>query len=164
MEQALEERIRAELADGLVREAAPPDAVEIPPIPVERYVSEDVYELEQRHVWGRAWLFAGHESELAEPGAFTLFTKTTAPLVIVRGHDGVIRAFYNSCRHRGAPVVRETCGTAKRLTCLYHSWSYDTQGRLRAIPDARNFVDADEDELGLVRVRCESWEGFLFVS
>ena len=164
MEQALEERIRRELADGLARETAPADAVEIPPIPVERYVCPDFYELEQEHVWGRSWLFAGHESELPEPGSFKLFDKTTAPLVIVRGQDGVIRAFYNACRHRGAPVVREECGTAKRLTCLYHSWSYDTSGELRAIPDNRNFVDVDQDALGLAPVRCESSDGFLFVS
>ncbi len=164
MEQALEERIRAAMADRMAVDTAPPDAVPIPVIPVERYVRADVFELEQRYVWGRAWLFAGHESELSEPGSFKLFDKTGAPLVIVRGHDGVIRAFYNSCRHRGAPVVRDDCGTAKRLTCLYHSWSYDTTGKLKAVPDARNFVDADHDELGLVPVRCESWEGFLFVS
>lgn len=164
MEQALEDRIRAALADGIERTTPPPEAVEIPPIPVDRYVSPEFYELEQTHIWGRAWLFAGHESELPEPGSFTLFTKTTAPLVIVRGHDGAIRAFYNSCRHRGAPVVRDTCGTAKRLTCAYHSWSYDTVGELKAIPDSRNFPDVNLDDLALVQVRCESWQGFIFVS
>ncbi|MEZ5270517.1 MAG: Rieske (2Fe-2S) protein [Microthrixaceae bacterium] len=67
-----------------------------------------------------------------------------------------VRAFYNSCRHRGAPVVREACGTSKRLTCQYHSWSYGLDGELRAVPDERSFSGLDTDSLGLVPVRCET--------
>ncbi len=163
MDATLEQRIRAEMADGQARDTAPEGAVEIPPIPVARYVSSDFHELEQARLWGRQWLFAGHESEVAEPGAYKLFDRTAAPIVVVRGHDGDLRAFYNACRHRGAPVVRDACGTAKRLTCLYHSWSYDTTGELRAVPDRRHFVDVDTGELGLVPVRCETWQGFVFV-
>ncbi len=164
MDQALEERIRTELADGLERTTAPAGAVPVPPIPVRRYLDPDFFALEDECVWGRSWLFAGHESELREPGAYRLFTRSGAPILIVRGQDNVVRAFYNSCRHRGAPVVRDDCGVAKRLTCQYHSWSYDTAGQLRAVPDARNFVDLDEPALGLAPVRCEIWQGFIFVS
>ncbi len=164
METVLEARIRTELAEGAERTEPPADAVPVPPIPVERYRDPAFTELEQERVWGRSWLFAGHESELAEPGSYRLFTRSGAPILIVRGQDGVVRAFYNSCRHRGAPVVRDDCGVAKRLTCQYHSWSYDTQGELRAVPDSRSFAGLDESALGLVPVRCESWQGFLFVS
>ena len=65
------------------------------------------------------------------PASYRLFTRSGAPIVVVRGEDGVLRAFYNACRHRGAPVTREECGTARRLTCQYHSWSYGTDGTLR---------------------------------
>ncbi|WP_436795079.1 aromatic ring-hydroxylating oxygenase subunit alpha [Actinospongicola halichondriae] len=164
MEATLEERIRAELADGAERTGPPEGAVPVPPIPVERYRDPAFFALEQERLWGRTWLFAGHESELAEPGSYRLFTRSGAPILIVRGHDGVVRAFYNSCRHRGAPVVRDDCGVAKRLTCQYHSWSYDTVGELRAVPDSRSFAGLDESDLGLVPVRCESWQGFLFVT
>lgn len=164
METVLEDRIRAELAEGAARTEPPADAVPVPPIPVERYRDPAFTALEQERIWGRSWLFAGHESELAEPGSYRLFTRSGAPILIVRGHDGVVRAFYNSCRHRGAPVVRDDCGVAKRLTCQYHSWSYDTLGELKAVPDSRSFAGLDESTLGLVPVRCESWQGFLFVS
>lgn len=164
MDATLEATIRERLAADKERTGPPSDAVAIPLIPVERYLDPAFTELEHERVWRRSWLFAGHESELAERGAFKVFTRTGAPIVIVRGQDDVVRAFYNSCRHRGAPVVRGECGTAKRLTCQYHSWSYDTEGVLRAVPDARNFADLDTDGLGLVPVRCETADGWLYVN
>ena len=164
MDPALEADIRAQLEHNRERTGPPPDAVVVPPIPHGRYRDEDLFALEQDRVWRRTWLFAAHESELAEPGAYVRFERTGAPLVVVRGDDGVVRAFYNSCRHRGAPVVRDACGTAKRLTCQYHSWSYDLAGGLKAVPDARSFVDLDQGALGLVPVRCETWEGWVFVN
>ncbi|MEZ5240064.1 MAG: SRPBCC family protein, partial [Microthrixaceae bacterium] len=122
------------------------------------------FALERQHLFARTWLFAGHESEWPEAGSYREFTRSGAPIVVVRGTDGELRAFYNSCRHRGAPVTRDACGTAKRLTCQYHSWSYDTSGVLRNVPDARSFVDLDTDDLGLVPVRCETWEGWVFLN
>src|SRR5690606_31963060 len=92
------------------------------------------------------------------------FTRSGAPIVVVRGEDGVLRAFYNACRHRGAPVTRDECGTARRLTCQYHSWSYGTDGVLKAVPDARSFAGLDVDALGLVPVRCEASDGWVFVN
>lgn len=86
------------------------------------------------------------------------------PLLLVRGADGVLRAFYNTCQHRGAPVVREACGTARRLTCQYHAWTYDLDGRLVGVPDRRDFTRLDEAERGLVPLRCERWGGFVFVN
>ena len=84
---------------------------------------------------------------------------------VVRGHDGVLRAFYNSCRHRGAPVVRDDCGAAKRLTCQYHSWSYDTRRRRsRRCPTPAASPSSTRTQLGLTPVRCETWQGFVFVS
>ena len=163
MQPLLEDRIRAELAAGAERTAPQPDAVPVPPIPVARYREPAFFDLENQHLWGRVWLFAGHESEVREPGAYKLFTRSGAPILVVRGHDGGLRAFYNSCRHRGAPVVRDDCGVAKRLTCQYHSWSYDTAGALKAVPDERSFAGIDTADLGLSPVRCETWQGFVFV-
>ena len=164
MHATLEAAIRERLAADKARTGPPPEAQVIPLIPVERYLDPAFTALEHDRIWQRSWLFAGHESELAEPGAYKVFTRTGAPIVIVRGQDDVIRAFYNSCRHRGAPVVRGECGTARRLTCQYHSWSYDTEGVLQAVPDARNFVDLDTGELGLIPVRCETSAGWVYVN
>jgi phenylpropionate dioxygenase-like ring-hydroxylating dioxygenase large terminal subunit len=164
VDAALEDRIRTELRAEAERTEPPGDAVPVPPIPVQRYRDEAFTRLEHERVWTRTWLFVGHESELAAPGSYRLFTRSGSPILVVRGHDGVVRAFYNSCRHRGAPVVRDECGVAKRLTCQYHSWSYDTAGELRAVPDARSFAGLDQAALGLVPVRCETWQGFVFVN
>ena len=164
MDALLEQTIRDRIEVEKERKSPAADAVAVPLIPTTRYTDPEFFELEMQQIFHRNWLFAGHESEWAEPGAYQLFTRSGAPIVIVRGQDNVLRAFYNSCRHRGAPVTRDVCGVAKRLTCQYHSWSYDTQGKLKAVPDSRSFVDLDTDELALVPVRCEVWQGWVFVN
>ena len=163
MDAALDERIRTRLTAERTRTAPAPDAVPVPLINTDRYTDPAVYELERERVFARSWLFAGHESEWPEPGSYRQFTRTGAPLVIVRGEDGVLRAFYNACRHRGAPVTRDECGTARRLTCQYHSWSYGTDGVLKAVPDARSFAGLDVGALGLVPVACETSDGWVYV-
>lgn len=164
MDATLEATIRERIEAEKTRTEPPPEAVPVPLIPAGRYTDPDMFELEQERIFGRVWLFAGHESEWPESGSYRLFTHSGAPIVVVRGEDDVLRAFYNSCRHRGAPITREECGTAKRLTCQYHSWSYGTDGELKAVPDSRSFAGLDTGELGLVAVRCEINDGWVFVS
>ncbi|MEX0767567.1 MAG: aromatic ring-hydroxylating dioxygenase subunit alpha [Microthrixaceae bacterium] len=164
MDVVLEQSIRERIETEKKRTAPPVDAVAVPLIPTTRYTSPEFFDLEMQQIFHRNWLFAGHESEWSELGAYQLFTRSGAPIVIVRGQDNVLRAFYNSCRHRGAPVTRDVCGVAKRLTCQYHSWSYDTQGKLKAVPDSRSFVDLDTEKLALLPVRCEVWQGWVFVN
>lgn len=164
MDATLERTIRERIEVEKARTAPGPDSVPVPSIPTERYSDPAFFDLEQQHIFHKTWLFAGHESEWPNPGSYRLFTRSGAPIVIVRGQDLVLRAFYNACRHRGAPVTRDECGTVKRLTCQYHSWSYDTEGRLKNVPDARSFNQLHMGELGLVPVRCEQWEGWVFVN
>lgn len=164
MDATLERTIRDRIEVEKARTEPAPDSVPVPPIPTARYTDPAFFALERARVFGRSWLFAGHESEWPEPGAYRLFTRSGAPIVIVRGDDGVLRGFYNSCRHRGAPVTRDECGVAKRLTCQYHSWSYGTDGVLKAVPDARSFADLRTEDLGLVPVRCEVLDGWVYVN
>lgn len=164
MDATLERTLRDRLAEEKVRTEPPADAIAVPPIPTGRYTDPAFHELERSGVFARTWLFAGHESEWPENGAYRQMARSGAPLVIVRGDDGVLRAFYNACRHRGAPVTRDECGTARRLTCQYHSWSYGTDGTLVAVPEARSFAELDTGELGLVPVRCEVWDGWVFIN
>lgn len=164
MDATLESTIRARIETEKARTEPPAEAVKVPLIPTQRYTDPAFHELEKEWVFARTWLFAGHESEWAERGAYRLTSRSGAPIVVVRGEDHVLRAFYNSCRHRGAPVTRDDCGTARRLTCQYHSWSYGLDGGLRAVPDARSFADLDKDALALVPVRCEVWDGWVFVN
>ena len=162
---------RAYLARFLERseyEAArtePPEGFpKFPDLPLGRYTDPEFYELERQHLWRKTWLYAAHESELVGPGAYKLCDIAGAPVLLVRGEDDVVRAFYNSCRHRGAPVVRETCGVARMLTCQYHSWTYDLRGELARVPDERDFVGLSRDERALPPVRCEAWGGWYFVN
>jgi phenylpropionate dioxygenase-like ring-hydroxylating dioxygenase large terminal subunit len=164
LDAALDQSIRDRIQADKERVEPAPDAVAVPLVPTGRYTEPAFFELEKERVFGRTWLFAGHESEWPESGSYRLMTRSGAPLVIVRGDDSVIRAFYNACRHRGAPVTRDVCGTARRLTCQYHSWSYGTDGTLKAVPDRRSFAGLDTDDLGLTPVRCESWDGWVFVN
>ena len=164
MDAVLEDEIRKQLAANRERTGPPTGAVQIPPIPTGRYCDPEFVALERDRVWRRSWLYAGHLSQLPEQGSYLTTDRSGSPVVVVRGEDDVVRAFYNSCRHRAAPVVRDECGTARRLTCQYHSWSYGLAGELRAVPDSRSFVDLDESSLELVPVRCEAWEGFVFVN
>lgn len=146
------------------REAPRPGFPPLPEIPGGRYIREDFHALEMEHVWRKSWVCAGTEEALRAPGDYRVFEKLGMPLILVRGRDGKIRAFYNTCRHRGAPVVREREGHATLLRCQYHSWSYGLDGRLVAVPDERDFPCLDKSKRGLVEARCESWAGLVFVN
>ncbi len=136
----------------------------LPDLPLGRYTDPAFLELEQRHLFGRTWLYAGHDSQIAEPGDFVVCDIAGAAVILVRGTDGDVRAFRNACRHRGAPVVRGAGGNARLFVCQYHSWSYDLEGHLVRVPDERDFVGLCAADRGLPPVRCERWGGWWFVN
>ncbi len=145
--------------------SGPPEAFpHLPDLPLGRYTDPELWRLERERVFARSWILVAHDSELAGAGAYRTVDVAGRPLVVVRGTDGEVRSFVNACRHRGAPVVRDECGTCRLLVCQYHSWSYDTLGRLVRVPDERDFVGLDPGERGLVGVRCETWCGLVFVN
>jgi glycine betaine catabolism A len=94
------------------------------------HLDQRVYDLEIDRIWRTSWLFAGLSLEAAEPGAFFRFDLEDDSMIIVRGEDRRLRAFHNTCRHRGMPVCQEAAGRAKRFVCPYHQWSYGLDGRL----------------------------------
>jgi phenylpropionate dioxygenase-like ring-hydroxylating dioxygenase large terminal subunit len=136
----------------------------LPDIPAGRYVDPRFHQLEQEHVWRKSWLLAAHIDEIPEPGCFMLWENTGQPVVIVHAESGAVNAFYNTCSHRGAPVVTEQRGKSRRLTCQYHGWSYDHEGELRGIRDPQDFRDFDMSCRGLKSVRCESFGNLIFVN
>lgn len=164
MDATLETTIRVRIDAEKARTEPPAGAIAVPPIPTGRYTDPAFFELERQRVFAGSWLFVGHESEWPEPGSYRSTSRSGAPIVVVRGEDGELRGFYNACRHRGAPVTRDECGTSRRLTCQYHSWSYGTEGTLKSVPDARSFVGLDKDALGLGPVRCATWDGWVFIN
>jgi nitrite reductase/ring-hydroxylating ferredoxin subunit len=164
MDQQYLERFRERSAYEADRSAPPPGFPTLPDLPLGRYTDPALYELEQQYLFRRTWLYAGHDSELPEPGSHKLCDIAGAPVLLVRGDDGIVRAFYNACRHRGAPVVGPGCGTARMLVCQYHSWTYDLQGQLARVPEDRDFVGLRREDRGLPAVRCENWGGWWFVN
>ncbi len=133
-------------------------------LPARRFVDRSFYEAERAEIFGKTWLLAGRLDEVARPGLYMTWEKTRVPLIIVHAVDGVMRCFYNSCRHRGAPVVRVPRGRNRALRCQYHSWTYDTSGKLVSVPDERDFVDLRREERGLVPVACEVANSAIFVN
>jgi len=124
-----------------------------------------IFAQEQKDIYEQVWLFVCHESELAVPGDFRTASVAGKPIVLVRGSDGTVRAFYNVCRHRAAPVVREESGNASEFQCFYHLWTYGLDGACTGItkPGGYDAVQLDRSKLGLIPVRCNSIAGLVFV-
>jgi phenylpropionate dioxygenase-like ring-hydroxylating dioxygenase large terminal subunit len=147
------------------RRAPPRGFPALPDLPGGRYTDPRFYALEQQHIWAKSWLLAGHIDEVPVPGAFRLWETAGQPVVIVHAEDGTIGAFYNTCSHRGAPVVTDLSGVRPRLTCRYHGWSYGLKGNLIAIRDAEDYGDSlDFKCRGLRSIRCERYGNLIFVN
>jgi len=163
LEQTKAADIEAQIEWELNRKVYPEGFPAFPEIPGDRYTSDAFYDLEVEHIWNKSWLCVGRADEIAEPGCHMLFNRLNRSVIVVRGKDNQIRAFHNTCRHRGAPLVQ---GAGKRavLTCRYHSWGYDLEGKLIAVSEEHDFGDLDKCSRGLLVVRCELWDGWIFIN
>jgi Rieske 2Fe-2S family protein len=125
------------------------------------YVDPAFYQLDLETLFYREWLFVGHDCEVRQSGDYFTLQVGDYPIVVVRGRDGAVRAFHNSCRHRGSRVCSADKGSAVRLVCPYHNWSYDLDGRLLFARDmGKGF---DPKPLGLKPIHCESVGGYLWL-
>lgn len=133
----------------------------------DAFRSQAVFDAERASLWNRGWLYLGHASELPAPGDYKVRTLGGRPLIFLRDTNGAIRAFYNSCPHRGTAVCREEEGNARFLRCFYHAWTFDTEGRLVSLPSPEAYPDDSgfRDRLGLRAVAKldVAWD-FVFVS
>lgn len=136
------------------------------PVPLEPYHSQAFFEKERQNIFGRAWLLIAREEEFLNPGDFVLkrieIAGTSA--LITRSKGGEVRAFHNTCAHRGTEVVSAASGHATRFTCPYHNWTYGNDGRLIGVPDERAFFDLDKKNCGLQSIAVGTWEGYVFVN
>ena len=98
------------------------------------FVDEAHYRLEQERIFTRCWLYLGHETELPGNGSFITTTMGEDPVILVRDKNGKLRAFLNSCSHRGAKVCRADSGVTELFRCPYHAWTFNTEGELVAVP------------------------------
>ncbi len=112
-------------------------------------------------IWYREWLFAGHECELAKAGDFLTLQVGEYPLIVIRDHDGSLRAFHNTCRHRGSRICSAIHGNTARLTCPYHSWTYRLDGSLLSARDMGD--DFDASKYSLKKVHCAIIAGYVFI-
>jgi phenylpropionate dioxygenase-like ring-hydroxylating dioxygenase large terminal subunit len=142
------------------------------PVSYEDSISPEVYELERAAIFKRAWLNVGRVESLPRKGSY--FTKelkvANTSIIVVRTAAGEVKAFHNICRHRGNKLVwndmplEETSGVCRQFTCKYHAWRYDLDGNLTHVQQESEFFDLDKTRYGLVPVRCDVWEGFIFVN
>jgi phenylpropionate dioxygenase-like ring-hydroxylating dioxygenase large terminal subunit len=129
------------------------------------YGDAEIFELEQERIFRRAWCYLAHESEFEKPGDTITRTLAGEEVVLIMGDDGVIRAFLNSCRHRGMRVCRADRDNVKYMRCVYHGWAYNRDGSLAAA-FAEELYDPQrlhKEKLGLIPVtQVDSYAGFIF--
>ena len=138
-------------------------------IPAHVYNDRDVFELEKERVFGRAWLFLGHESEIPAPGDYVVRRILEDSFILNRGEDGVVRAHFNMCLHRGMQVCRAEMGNASHFRCPYHGWTYRNDGRLAGLPFYREAYGGEagfrRTEQRLLRApRLAVLNGLVFIS
>ena len=137
-----------------------------PGLPGRYYVDPAIHEREKERLFYAKWLCAGRETDLPEPGHYLTRQVADERILLVRGGDGAIRAFYNVCRHRGSLLCESAEGRVPGggITCPYHAWTYALDGRLHATPHMTWPPDADRSEYSLHPVRVECWEGFVWIN
>src|SRR5277367_5268185 len=133
-------------------------------IPSPWYFDRDFYEAERAGVFATSWQAVGRVDQVRENGQFFTADIAGEPIVVARGEDGVLRAFYNVCRHHAAAVVTEPAGCAKQFRCPYHGWTYGNDGALKGMVEFEGVCDFDRAKNGLVPIRVETWEHFVFVN
>ncbi len=133
-------------------------------IPALFYVDKRIAELEARSVFSQTWQLVGRADQVEKPGRFVTTSVAGEPIVVVRGNDGVLRGFFNVCRHHAAAVVTEACGQASLLHCPYHGWNYGLDGSLKGMPEFDGVKNFDRQKNGLVPVKADTWEKFVFVN
>lgn len=126
----------------------------------------EIFELERTHIFDKCWLYLGHASEVPHPGAYLRRTVAGRPLIFLRDSDGQVRAFFNTCTHRGALICRRDQGTADVFQCFYHAWTFNTKGELVGIPAEAGYGSGFDRQERALRPppRLESYRDFYFVS
>ena len=132
-------------------------------VPTVNYTDPDRWQLEVDRIFKRVPLMVALTGELTEPGSYKAMTAVGVPLLLTRGTEGEIKAFVNMCSHRGAIVVPEGLGVARRFACPYHGWTYDGGGQLVGITNRGEFGAPDVESLGLVPLPADERAGMVFV-
>jgi len=143
------------------------DSIDLPlgearSLPAALYTDPAIFALERKALLLTGWLFVGRTEGLSERGAYRAVDTAGGPVLLIRGEDGVLRAFANSCRHRGS-ILLEDSGTCRRIVCPYHAWSYHLDGQLAHAPEMDAVEGFNPDDNALAPLRVDCWAGFLFI-
>ncbi len=135
-------------------------------LPADVYFDPRQYERELQRIWYRNWVYVGRSSDVAAARAFRTFDLGDQRVLLVRDDQGVLRAFHNTCRHRGAALCRETSGVLRtgNIVCPYHAWVYDLQGGLLRTSSKTHASGFDPADYPLYRIHVKEWRGFIFVA
>ena len=133
-------------------------------IPGPWYTDERIAALEREYVLGRNWQVVGRLGQVALPGQYFTAEVAGEPILVARGDDGQLRAFYNVCRHHATAVASEPQGTVTNFRCPYHGWTYGLDGKLKGMTDFEGVRCFDRAANGLVQIRLEAWEHFVWVN
>jgi phenylpropionate dioxygenase-like ring-hydroxylating dioxygenase large terminal subunit len=136
------------------------------PVSTLPYSSREYFDLEREKIFKRAWLCIGRVEQLPASGSYFVeeleFASTS--VLVTRLNTGAVRAFHNVCSHRSNRIVHAAEGTASRLTCRYHNWTYRNDGALIGVPDEANFFGLDKSRCGLKAIACDVWDGWIFIN
>jgi choline monooxygenase len=132
-------------------------------IPARYYLDQDILEQEKESIFYRNWFYAGHQSQLTEPGCYLTVQVCDQNILVVRDRQGDLRAYYNVCQHRGHELLFGS-GKVRTITCPYHAWSYGYDGELKAARNTEKLVDFDKCRFSLKPVQVEVFCGLVFVN
>ncbi len=132
-------------------------------IPSSWYTQESFHAIDNEAVLSANWHYVGSIGRLKDTGDYLTAEVAGNPLIIVKGKEGELRAFFNVCKHRGGPLAMDECGHARMLQCKYHGWTYHLDGSLRGVPKFDRSELFDKKDFGLTSVRIATWEGLVFV-
>jgi phenylpropionate dioxygenase-like ring-hydroxylating dioxygenase large terminal subunit len=133
-------------------------------LPGWAYFSQELFELECETLFKTHWQFVCHVNEAAEIGAYVTFDVAGERALVIRGHDGILRAFHNLCRHRGSRIVPDARGVCnKAMVCPYHGWAYNLDGGLRGVANRDTFPPMQAEKWGLKPLEMEIWNGLVFI-
>jgi choline monooxygenase len=131
-------------------------------IPKERYTSPAFARREAERLWKQVWQMACRAEDIPAGGDYVEYCIGDQSFLVVRGHDGTVRAFANVCRHRGN-TLRTGSGRCNQIRCRYHGWTWALDGRLTDIPDRHLTVEVDDEDYRLAEAAVGEWAGFIFI-
>jgi Rieske 2Fe-2S family protein len=125
------------------------------------YQDPVIFERDRERLFRNQWIMAGHVSQIPAQGDYFLFEMAGESIILIRGREGAMHAFFNVCRHRGSRILRQDCGNAQSLTCPYHGWNFSQDGSLRLAP--RMPADFDPAQFALKACPLKVIEGLIFI-